>query len=136
MRLIKRLMRIGSILAASTFAAAVAAQAPNPTPSPKQRECSEPIDKSRDLSKQAKISAKPEPNFATRDRHRYMGETITLRAILCASGKVTDIVVTRGLTQDLDEKAIEAARQIQFTPAEKDGHKVSRSVILKYTVKD
>jgi len=34
----------------------------------------------------------------------------------------------------MDEEAIKAARQIQFMPAEKDGQKVSRVVILVYIV--
>jgi outer membrane biosynthesis protein TonB len=32
----------------------------------------------------------------------------------------------------LTEKAIEAAKRIQFIPAEKDGHKVSQYVVISY----
>ncbi len=60
---------------------------------------------------------------------------ITLGAILCGSGKVTDIGVSQGIEDGLNQKAIEAARRIQFMPAEKDGNKVSRFVTLKYFVR-
>ena len=81
-----------------------------------------------------RILAKPEPEFTSGERNRYHGSEITLRATFCASGRVTDIVVTTGLTDAMNEKAKTAARQIDFTPAEKDGHKVSRLLIVKYLV--
>lgn len=80
--------------------------------------------------------AKPEPKFSKRDRERYRFDMITLRATFCGSGKVTDIVVTGGLSTTADAAAIEAAKLIEFTPAEKDGKKVSREMVLKYQVKD
>jgi hypothetical protein len=43
--------------------------------------------------------------------------------------------VKEGVGDGANEKAIEAARMIKFTPAEKDGNKVSRFVVLKYFVK-
>lgn len=61
---------------------------------------------------------------------------MTLRAILCGSGKVTDVAVTQGITRDMDAAAIDAAHLIEFTPAEKDGKKVSTPVTLKYIVKE
>jgi hypothetical protein len=36
----------------------------------------------------------------------------------------------------MNSAAIDAAHLIEFTPAEKDGKKVSRPVTLKYIVKD
>jgi TonB-like protein len=59
-----------------------------------------------------------------------------LRAILCGTGSVTDVVVTQGITRAMDAAAIDAAHLIQFTPAEKDGKKVSTAVNLEYSVKD
>ena len=57
-----------------------------------------------------------------------------LEAVFCGSGKITDINVRQGLTDSLDEKAIEAAKRIQFIPAEKDGQKVSQRLFVKYIV--
>ena len=116
------------------LAAAAYAQTPTPSPSPAQKECTIPSVNPVDLN--AKVLAKPEPKFSRADRDRYKGYVMTLRAILCGSGKVTDVVVTQGITRDMDAAAIDAAHLIEFTPAEKDGKKVSRPVTLKYFVKD
>ena len=112
--------------------ATVAAQSPSPSPS--ATECEIPV--TRPVDTRAKISAKPDPQFSKRDREKYYRQEILLRAILCGSGKVTDIKVTQGLTAEMDAAAIDAARLIQFTPAEKDGKKVSTAIILRYIVKD
>jgi hypothetical protein len=110
------------------------AQSPSPTPAPAQRECTAPFSKETDVK--ARVLAKPEPKFSGRDRQQYRFAMITLRATFCGSGQVTDITVTGGVSATADAAAIEAARLIKFTPAEKDGQKVSREMILKYQVKD
>ena len=111
-----------------------ASQSPSPSPSPSPNQCEIPV--IRPVDTRAKISAKPDPQFSKRDRERYHRQEIILRATLCGSGKVTDITVRQGLTAEMNAAAIEAARLIQFTPAEKDGQKVSTAIILKYIVKD
>jgi hypothetical protein len=110
------------------------AQSPTPTPGPTVKECTVAFVKEIDTN--ARVLAKPEPKFSKRDREQYKGQVITLRAAFCGSGKVTDIIVTGGVSATTDAAAIEAAKLIQFTPAEKDGKKVSRQVTLKYFVKD
>jgi TonB family protein len=110
------------------------AQTPTPSPSPAEKECTIPSVNPVDVN--AKVIAKPEPKFSRADRDRYRGYVMTLRATLCGSGKVTDVVITQGITRDMDAAAIDAAHLIEFTPAEKDGKKVSRPVTLKYFVKD
>ena len=115
-------------------AGAMRAQMPTPSSSSGQRECAIPSVNPVDVN--ARVLAKPEPKFSRADRDRYHGYVMTLRAILCGTGKVTDVVVTQGITRDMDAAAIDAAHLIEFTPAEKDGKKVSRPVTLKYFVKD
>ena len=115
-------------------AGTVTAQSPSPSPSPSPTECE--IAVIRPVDTKAKISAKPDPQFTRADRERYHRQEIILRATLCGSGKVTDIKVRQGLTAEMDTAAIEAARLIQFTPAEKDGKKVSTAIVLRYIVKD
>jgi TonB-like protein len=115
------------------LAAAAHAQTPTPSPSP-QKECTIPTVRPVDV--RAQIQAKPEPEFSRADRDRYRGYVMKLRAILCGTGSVTDVVVTQGITRAMDAAAIDAAHLIQFTPAEKDGKKVSTAVNLEYSVKD
>ncbi|HKP37861.1 MAG TPA: hypothetical protein VJT71_13470 [Pyrinomonadaceae bacterium] len=108
-------------------------QMQTPTPSPKPSECDVPALK--EIDRKPKILAKPDPVFEKQERKKYRGKAITLRATLCGSGKVTDIVVTNGITATMDAAAVEAAKLIQFEAAEKDGKKVSRLLILKYFVR-
>lgn len=121
---------VGAVLLATAAVTSAVAQQPTPPPN---RECQIPI-YTGTLDQKPKILAKPDPKFNMEERRIYEREMITLSAVLCGSGKVTDIKVRKG-SEQLHEKAIEAARGIQFIPAEKDGNKVSRVVILKYQVR-
>jgi hypothetical protein len=116
------------------FAGVSYAQTPTPSPSPSPKECTVPVVRPVDV--RVRVLAKPDPKFSKRDRERYRGEEITLRSIFCGSGKVTDVVVTRGLNPEMNAAAIDAAHLIQFTPAEKGGEKVSQPMMLKYFVRD
>lgn len=114
---------------------ALAAFGQQPSPESKNRECTIPTYNGKELDQKPRILAKPDPKFTLEERQRYQRGVIMLRAVLCGSGKVTDIEVKEGLADGLNEKAIEAARKIQFTPAEKDGNRVSRFITLKYLVR-
>jgi TonB family protein len=115
------------------FATAIPAQEPTPTPG--STECSFQILRGSAVDKRVKILSKPEPHFTTRDREKYTSQVITLTAVFCGSGAVTDIRVTKGLSDTMDEEAIKAARKIQFTPAEKNGQKVSQVLVVAYLVR-
>ena len=116
------------------LASATRAQSPSPSPSPSPKECTVPLVRPVDV--RVKVLAKPDPKFKQRDRERYRGEEITLRSTFCGTGKVTDVIVTQGLTREMKAAAIDAAHLIQFTPAEKDGKKVSQLMTLKYFVRE
>jgi TonB family protein len=86
------------------------------------------------MDRKAKILAKPDPDYDKADRRTFAGEVVTLHAILCGSGEVTDIKVKSGPADSVNAKAFEAARKIRFVPAEKDGEKASTIVVLLYRV--
>jgi TonB family protein len=88
--------------------------------------------KQSEVTRKALITFKPEPGFTEEARKNNVTGLVRLRAILSASGEVTNISVVKGLPDGLTEKAIAAARQIRFTPAEKDGRAVSQYVVLEY----
>jgi TonB family protein len=88
--------------------------------------------RSNEVTKKAVITAKPEPGFTEPARKFNVTGTVRLRATLSATGEVNSIVVVKGLPHGLTEKAVAAARQIRFTPAQKDGRQVSQYVILDY----
>jgi TonB family protein len=85
-----------------------------------------------EVTRRAQITSKPEPLYTEEARKNQVTGTVRLRLILSASGQVTGITPLTKLPDGLTEKAIEAARKINFTPAEKDGRKVSQYVTIEY----
>jgi TonB family protein len=85
-----------------------------------------------EVTRRAQIISKPEPLYTEEARRNQVTGTVRLRLILSASGQVSGITPLTRLPDGLTEKAIEAARKINFTPAEKDGRKVSQYVTIEY----
>ena len=82
-------------------------------------------------SRKAMIIVKPEPQYTEAARRKMLRGSVTLRAVLSASGKVTNVEVTSGLP-DFAGSSIEAAGKLCFIPAVKDGRFVSTAVELQY----
>ena len=96
-----------------------------------------PVDYSRpfrqnEVTRKAIITFKPEPGFTENARKFGVTGVVRLRAILAATGEVTGITVVKWLPHGLTEKAVAAAKQMRFTPAQKDDHAVSQYVVLEY----
>ena len=79
-----------------------------------------------EVTRKVRLRAKPEPE-AVQGVHG----TVVLKAIFGSNGKVYNIVVVQSVP-GLTERAINAARQIKFEPAIKDGHYVSMWMQLEY----
>lgn len=109
-------------------------QAQQPAQDPGNENCAVPIFKGSEVDRKLKILAKPEPEFSRQDRREHASEKILLTAVFCGSGEVTKVRVKSGLSDNLNAKAIEAARKIRFIPGEKDGNKVSQWLILVYYI--
>jgi TonB family protein len=90
--------------------------------------CPEPIYKQKELSRAAKILSRANPQGDGRTTG-----TIIATAVLCRTGKVTDISIKFGLTDEMNKRVIEAVRQTRFTPAEKDGQPASQRVRFEYS---
>jgi len=86
----------------------------------------------RDVTRKAIITFKPEPGYTEEARRNHVEGPLRLRVVLGLSGEVTNVSVVKGLPDGLTEKAIAAARQIRFTPAEKDGRTVSQFAVVEY----
>lgn len=78
------------------------------------------------------VLGRPTPGYTEEARRAQVEGAVRLSVVLDAGGTVSAISVVRGLGYGLDEKAIEAARQLRFVPAQKDGHRVSVRVILEF----
>ena len=78
------------------------------------------------------ILGRPTPGYTDEARRNQIEGSVKVSVLLKADGAVSDIKVARGLGYGLDEKAIEAARQLRFVPAQKDGHAVSVRLSLEF----
>jgi len=87
---------------------------------------------SKSGTQKAKITSQPEPEGASRDSSATENFEVVLRMVLRANGKVSDITVVKGAPDGLSEAAIKAAKNIKFTPAMKDGRRVSQWVTITY----
>jgi TonB family protein len=86
----------------------------------------------RELTLRAHVVVKPEPMYTEAARQNQITGTVVLSATLAPSGKVTDLFVMKSLPHGLTERAMAAARNIRFIPAQKDGHEVGQFVQLEY----
>jgi hypothetical protein len=91
------------------------------------------------LDSKARILSKPQPEFP-KDVSTASDITIALEAIFTSDALVTNIHRVSVTPEDapketvklFTQRAIEAAKQIKFTPATKDGRPVSMRVRLEY----
>ena len=116
---------------------AVASPSPDATaksskPSPPKIVDGERIYTSKEVDQKLQIFRKPTPSYPRGARKYNARGFVILRAILAADETVKHIEVITGLPHGLSESAIDAARQIKFKPAMKDGKPVSSWVELVY----
>lgn len=85
-----------------------------------------------EVTTKAVVLSRPEPIYTERARKEGVEGAVILRMVLGSDGQVKHILVMRGLSHGLTEKAIRAARAVRFTPATKDGRPVSQFVTIQY----
>jgi TonB family protein len=86
----------------------------------------------REVDQKARILSRTQPEYTEEARRNAVSGTVVLRALFSASGEVEDVRVVSRLPYGLTERAIEAAREIKFTPAIKDGRAVSQYIQIEY----
>ena len=87
---------------------------------------------SSEVTKRAMLVSRPAPKYTREARKHMVTGTVRVRAVLTATGRVSNPFVVRGLPYGLNESAIEAARHIKFIPAELEGRKVSQWIDIEY----
>ena len=100
---------------------------------PAQSASDDRIYAAKEVDKKARMLNSPAPDLSTDARNRPTG-TVILRVVFAKTGRVENINVIRGLPNGLTEKCIEAAKQIKFKPAMKEGQPVSMWMQLEYAI--
>ncbi len=88
-----------------------------------------------DSSLKPTITHREKAQYTDEARENKIEGTVVLSAIFGADGQLSGIRVIRGLPLGLTEKAIDAAKQVRFEPAMKDGQPVSVSGFLEFQFK-
>lgn len=75
------------------------------------------------------------PQYTQEAKDAHIQGSVLLAAVVDATGAVTDVQITESLdpTFGLDDQAVAAAWQWQFSPATKDGKPVAVSIALQLT---
>ena len=90
----------------------------------------EPLPTSQ-VSRRVMILIKPEPQYTEDARRLRLRGRVVIKAVLAASGRVTNLQVVSGIPE-LAQLAMEVAHKIYFIPAVKDGRFISTFVELEY----
>jgi TonB family protein len=84
-------------------------------------------------TKPVEILSVPKPVYTSEGLAKRIEGNVRLEVVFTASGDVKVLRVLQGLGYGLDEAAETAARQIQFRPAQQDGHPVDSEVPIRIT---
>lgn len=87
---------------------------------------------SSEVEKRIKITRKPEPGYTEKAKAASVNGSVTLRLLFTSDGKVKHVLALNDLGFGLTEKAVQAARQIRFEPAIKNGVPVSTFAQVNY----
>jgi TonB family protein len=78
----------------------------------------------------AEIISKPNPLYTQEARKLRVEGEVLLEVVFESTGKLRVVRVVRGLGHGLDEAAVQAAQQIQFKPALRDGQPADSTAVL------
>jgi TonB family protein len=79
------------------------------------------------------ILSKPRPRYTEEARRLQIEGEVLMEMLFTAAGEARVLRLVRGLGHGLDESAIEAARAIRYTPAERQGLPVDSKAIVHIT---
>ena len=79
--------------------------------------------KSPDVTRPVPINS-PQPRYTEEARRLKLEGSILMVVMVTENGDVDSVVVVRGLGNVLDQQAIEAARELKFSPARKNGNPI------------
>jgi TonB family protein len=84
------------------------------------------------VSSAAVILDKPDPLYTDEARRHGTAGEVRLCVLMSASGQVTEIEPLMTLPDGLTESAVEAARRIEFVPAQEHGQPIAQYVVISY----
>ncbi len=86
----------------------------------------------KEVDTRAVVTARPEPKYTREARRAGIQGDVILKLLLSSGGDINRVRVVRRLPFGLTETAIQAACQIRFKPAIKNGQAVAQWLTLEY----
>ena len=93
------------------------------------------LERYRDVTPQTRrprVIHRVEPVYPADAREKNIKGSVILTMVVDREGNPTDIKIWRSLHPSMDQAAIEAARQMRFEPALKDGQPVSETLLVEF----
>src|SRR5258705_113586 len=87
----------------------------------------------KEVDTRAEVTSRPNPKYTREARRAGVQGYVVLKVLLASKGDIGRVRVVRRLPFGLTETAIEAACQIKFKPAIKDGQAVAQWFTVEYT---
>jgi hypothetical protein len=99
--------------------------------------CPGPIYNGKDVAQRAKIVKYADVSVLTKvaTEYHFHGK-IHAEAVLCRSGRVTDIQVTQQLPRNLADFVVATISTTEFKPAELNWHSVSQRIQFEFSIND
>jgi TonB family protein len=94
--------------------------------------CQGPVYKASEGIRRAEIVFKPDVVFTEEAHAHDVHGRVVVEAVLCRTGRVTDIKVVEGLPYGMSEAVVNAVKQYQFIPAEMGWHTVSQFIRMEF----
>jgi len=94
--------------------------------------CGGPVYLGSELTHRAKITSRSNPSLTPEALAHDVHGRVVVEAILCRTGRVTDLRVVEGLPYGMTERALAAVLQTRFTPAEMNWHTVSQRIRFEF----
>jgi len=94
--------------------------------------CGGPVYLGSELTHRAKITSRSNPSLTPEALAHGVHGRVVVEAILCRTGRVTDLRVVEGLPYGMTERALASVLQTRFTPAEMNWHTVSQKIRFEF----
>jgi TonB family protein len=79
----------------------------------------------------------PQPRYTEEARSQKLQGAVFLTVLITETGDADSVIVLRGLGAGLNEQAVVAAKQLKFTPAQKDGNPIPywMNVLIEFNLR-
>lgn len=92
-----------------------------------------PIEKTRQVTRDLKITSKPRANYTDIARQNYIQGTVILRVTFLANGQIGNVLSVSDLPDGLTEQAMTAATKIKFEPMLVNGKPIAVTKQVQYS---